>query len=245
MAIIRKVHDKENPYAQISRKTLQNNDISFTARGVLSYLLSLPDNWQINTSKLYKIAKEGRRTIQKVIQELEEHGFLKKTPNRLSDGTLRGWVFDFYEEPRSENTQPTEPPETPLDGKPPDGNRSFGPSEEKKERTKERKEYIIYTNTNATKGGCVLKIPKNIKPKPDLKLVRSNIYLTENEQKDLESKLGKTMYLQLLEELEDYILSHGKKYQDHAAVLRTWYRNRLSNKPSMEKEIIYTKGNFK
>jgi hypothetical protein len=78
MTIFRCPHDKKNPYAQINREILTDPYLSWAAKGLLVYLLSLPDNWKIQVIHLSKICKKrgGKEdTIYSLLNELIEEGY--------------------------------------------------------------------------------------------------------------------------------------------------------------------------
>jgi len=95
--IIRKAHNKENPYAQISRRLLQDKSLSWKATGMLAYLLSLPDNWQINTTDLWRRKKDGRQSTRTILNELIKHGYVKKTIKRDDKGKFLRFEYIVHE----------------------------------------------------------------------------------------------------------------------------------------------------
>jgi len=70
--------------------------LSFGARGVMGYLLSKPDGWEIRNNDLYRQSPDGRAKVQGYLRELKARGYLLR--KRISDG--RGkiqWVSELYE----------------------------------------------------------------------------------------------------------------------------------------------------
>ena len=56
MAIIRVIKDKSNPYVMLNKTCLRDEKLSWKAKGLHSYLLSLPDDWQIYIEDLNNIS---------------------------------------------------------------------------------------------------------------------------------------------------------------------------------------------
>ena len=64
--------------------------LSWRAKGILSYMLSRPDNWKINKTDLYKRGKEGRDAMQAALNELKELDYLHiYSGNVLEKGQFR------------------------------------------------------------------------------------------------------------------------------------------------------------
>jgi DNA-binding MarR family transcriptional regulator len=81
MTIIRAERPHIN-YTIIKNETLRNNSLSFRARGIHAYLLSMPDNWRTSALQMSRQGQEGRDAILKALQELEDAGFVKRTKSQ-------------------------------------------------------------------------------------------------------------------------------------------------------------------
>lgn len=77
-------HDRKNPYAQINRGLLHDKSISLRAKGLLCYLLSLPENWKIYHSQLQEALNEGERCITSAMDELIKAGYAERYRDRLN-----------------------------------------------------------------------------------------------------------------------------------------------------------------
>ena len=97
MAIFR-VH-KETNYTTIDNNVFKNKELSYRATGLLTTMLSLPDDWDFTEMGLVTLKKESRETIRKTLKELEEHGYLIRTRNRDDKGRLTDTNYDIYETP--------------------------------------------------------------------------------------------------------------------------------------------------
>ena len=98
--IIRARHDKNDPYFRFRRATAQDARLSWAARGVLAYLFSKPDDWEINPRALISEGDLGRDALYRVLSELKEFGYIRRYQERRSDGVLGRWVTDVYETPQ-------------------------------------------------------------------------------------------------------------------------------------------------
>jgi hypothetical protein len=94
--IIRVQKDKSNPYVMMNKGFLNDERLSFKAKGILAYLLSKPDNWQVRVSDLVKHSPEGRTAIYSGLNELKEFGYLERYPVRI-DGKIHHWESVVYE----------------------------------------------------------------------------------------------------------------------------------------------------
>ena len=122
MSIIRAARSAEGRYTQILNTALQDHRLSFRARGLMAYLLSLPPSARINSSQLAERTKEGREAIRTALRELEEHGYLRRTKQRTDKGTFRpeSVVCDDPELLKGDGPEPENPsPEDPPDSTPP------------------------------------------------------------------------------------------------------------------------------
>lgn len=101
MSSVRVKHDKENPYVILNKKALQSPDISWEAKGLWSYLLSLPDDWVVSVAHLSTIHKGrggGRDAIWSIMKELIQHGYACRIEIR-EKGKIKGYDYEVYEKP--------------------------------------------------------------------------------------------------------------------------------------------------
>lgn len=73
--IRRAIHDSENPYFMMKRESAQDRKLSFEARGVLSYVLSKPNNWIVQIKDLQQ--KCGRDKVRRILRELIDAGYVE------------------------------------------------------------------------------------------------------------------------------------------------------------------------
>lgn len=108
MAVIRVI--KNENYTTMSNYHLRDGKLSLRAKGLMSIILSLPDNWDYSVRGLAAICKEGRDAVSKTIEELETAGYIVRRQSRNGAGTFGKIEYLVYEQPQlasvPENTQP-------------------------------------------------------------------------------------------------------------------------------------------
>ena len=105
--------EKNKGYTVMSNHHLRNHALSLKAKGLLSQMLSLPDDWDYTLQGLAQINKESIDAIREAVRELERAGYIKRGRERDERGCLRGTVYTIYEQPHAEPT-----PEEPTQEKP-------------------------------------------------------------------------------------------------------------------------------
>jgi hypothetical protein len=90
--IIRKATQRRRHFTIIENSSIQDACLSYRARGVLAYLLSLPDGWVTDHRKLASFAVEGERAVLAALKELQTHGYLIR--RRFQDPTTGRWRTD-------------------------------------------------------------------------------------------------------------------------------------------------------
>ena len=100
--------EKNKGYTVMSNHHLRNHTLSLKAKGLLSQMLSLPDDWDYTLQGLAQINKESIDAIREAVRELERAGYIKRSRERDERGCLRGTVYTIYEQPHAEPT-PEEP----------------------------------------------------------------------------------------------------------------------------------------
>jgi hypothetical protein len=98
--IYRVVKNKDNPYVMIDRRPVDNPALSFKAKGILTYLLSRPDGWEVSVADLIKHGKEKEAAVRSGLKELKNAGHMKYTQSR-NQGRITGWLIEVYEIPHS------------------------------------------------------------------------------------------------------------------------------------------------
>mgnify|MGYP000950444838 CR=1 FL=1 len=101
--------EKNKGYTVMSNHHLRNHALSLKAKGLLSQMLSLPEDWDYTLQGLAQINKESIDAIREAVRELERAGYIKRSRERDERGCLRGTVYTIYEQPHAEPT-----PEKPM-----------------------------------------------------------------------------------------------------------------------------------
>ena len=98
MAIIRSRREKN--YTVLLNDGLRDQRLSFKARGLMAYMLSMPDDWKFYRKELEKhSSKDGRDSILSGLKELEEFGYLKRQKIRSDDGKFDSQDFLLVDVP--------------------------------------------------------------------------------------------------------------------------------------------------
>lgn len=110
--MIVRVEHREQPFAQIERATLQDERLSWRARGLLAYLLSLPADWHINFTDLARRSPGSAYQVRETFKELQEEGYAELKRPRGEGGVLKGSCWVVFEAPRLRDRQ------APVEGAP-------------------------------------------------------------------------------------------------------------------------------
>ena len=91
--------EKTKDFTVMSNHHLRNVSLSLKAKGLLSLMLSLPDNWDYTTKGLAHICKDGVDSISSAIKELEKQGYLTRQRLRDAHGRLGDIEYVIHEKP--------------------------------------------------------------------------------------------------------------------------------------------------
>jgi hypothetical protein len=92
--------EKNKNYTTMSNFHLRDKNLSNKSRGLLSTMLSLPENWDYTTRGLAAICKDGVDGITAQLKELEQRGYLVRHRIRDSNGRITDMEYVIYEEPQ-------------------------------------------------------------------------------------------------------------------------------------------------
>lgn len=96
--IVNKVKKNEN-FTIVDNGYLNDPNLSFKAKGILTYFLSLPGDWVIYYEEVIKHAKDGIKSFRSGIDELINEGYIYRYPIR-ENGVIIRWETEIYEEKR-------------------------------------------------------------------------------------------------------------------------------------------------
>jgi len=102
--------NKNRDYTVMSNHHLRDRNLSLRAIGLLSKMLSLPDDWDYSVPGLVAICRESKNIIQGALKELEKNGYLVRTMTRDSSGHI-GYNYDVYEQPQHTLPRPEKQPQ--------------------------------------------------------------------------------------------------------------------------------------
>ena len=113
--------EKTRDYTVMSNHHLRDMSLSLKAKGLLSLMLSLPENWDYTMKGLSRICKDGIDSISGGIRELEEHGYLIRERVRGANGQLGSIEYTILEQPK----EPTPAQEKPIRENPVQANQTL------------------------------------------------------------------------------------------------------------------------
>jgi hypothetical protein len=144
--IMRVVKNKDNPYVVLNTIFLDDEksgvSLSLRAKGLLAYILTLPDDWKIYVNELTKHHKDGKDSMCSAINELIEHNYIHREKLR-ENGKFKGYSYKVFEMP----TKPTETNISTVSGKTGNGETRNGFTENGKPATTN---YLNKLNNNIT-----------------------------------------------------------------------------------------------
>lgn len=97
MSVFRIIKDKN--FTTVSNDYLRDKKLSLKAKGILTVMLSLPEDWDYSVNGLVAICKEGRSAVESSLSELKKYGYLeviKLKPNESESGRFE-YIYNVYE----------------------------------------------------------------------------------------------------------------------------------------------------
>ena len=86
-------------YTMMANFHFKDANLSFKAKGILSLMFSLPDDWDFSAKGLTALGSDGYSSVNAGLQELEKYGYLVRSPIK-ANGKIIDWQYDFYESPQ-------------------------------------------------------------------------------------------------------------------------------------------------
>ena len=99
--------NKTSDYTIMGNAHLKNKEMSLKAKGLLSVMLSLPNDWDYSVAGLVSICKESEASVKSALDELKKFGYLaitKKMPNETDSGKIE-YEYNIFEYPNGENPE--------------------------------------------------------------------------------------------------------------------------------------------
>lgn len=126
MTIIRCLHDKEHPFVLVSRGVAQNQNLSYEALGLLTYLLSKPDDWKVEPETLMREGC-GRNRVYKLLNELKNAGHIIQERGEAAHDKPPQWGERIvHEQPYTELKDMARNPSIPNTANPNTANAVYG-----------------------------------------------------------------------------------------------------------------------
>jgi hypothetical protein len=94
--IVKDKHHKLN-FFQMNNEPIQDPDLSWAAKGLLAYLISLPENWEVHLRDLFTRSPNGRKPTEAALNELIAAGYVEKDQG---ENKRRDTKYTVYENPR-------------------------------------------------------------------------------------------------------------------------------------------------
>ena len=111
--------EKTRDYTVMANHHLRNTALSLKAKGLLSLMLSLPEDWDYTTKGLARICRDGVDSICATVRELEDAGYIIRERVRNANGRLGSIEYTILEQPRPPEPKPGKPEwENPVQVKP-------------------------------------------------------------------------------------------------------------------------------
>lgn len=250
MAVLRKAH-KSN-FTVIDNQVFKSN-LSLKARGLLSTMLSLPDNWHFTEAGLVSILpKDGRDSLRAAIKELETERFLMREQMRDENGKLGDYVWTFCDYPQVEN-QPQQNIETqvncvrqvenPVSENP----TSVNPTLDSPTSVNHTQLNTKQSNTDgeSKKGASTDRYataPANAAPeKKGTYGCYGNVKLTNTDLSKLKAEFP-TDWQERIDRLSTYMDSSGKSYKNHLVTIRNWARRDAEREAASHKPLASNPG---
>ena len=214
MAVIRV--EKVSDYTVVNNHYLRDKNLSMKAKGLLSVILSLPDDWDYTVNGLVNYIGEGKTAVTNALKELENNGYMVRRRIRDDCGRLGNAEWVRYEKPMTENIA--------------------------QENIAQETQPQLNTNIPNTKKQNTENIynPKEVRHRHG---PYWNVMLTDAQYETLQEEFPLD-YDERIERLSEYIESTGKKYKNHLAVIRAWARKdgvkpATANKDNEEAEAFF------
>lgn len=225
MAVIRVVKNKD--YTVMSNAHLHDKRLSLKAVGLLSIVLSLPDDWHYTVKGLVGSVKDGKDSVESAIKELKKNGYLRVDKIYPNGNCNRiQYQYTFFEKPQEVVFQPLENQDV--------------ENQEVESQVFENPHAYINTNKQSTNK-------QNTKEQSKHKYGEyQHVLLTDKEHTHLVELYGSSLD-EHIKILDEYIETSGKSYKNHSLVLQKWvhdeWTKRNKNKPVKLDSKFYTQEN--
>jgi hypothetical protein len=152
--IFRVEKNKDNPFVMIDRRPIENPVLSWRAKGILTYLISRPDNWIVRLGDLVKRSPDGVYAVRSALKELTNAGHLTRKEER-ENGKFKQYVLLVHEVPITGTVTNLPQAAEPQTEKPQAGNLTLNDTDlnENELNDKERGDVEIFKALSDLTGG--------------------------------------------------------------------------------------------
>jgi len=92
-------------FTRMSNNHFHDRRLTYKAKGLLSLMLSLREDWNYSLNGLASLSADGITSLRTAFRELEECGYVTRERKRDAHGKVADWVYTIYEKPQSEPNQ--------------------------------------------------------------------------------------------------------------------------------------------
>lgn len=114
--------EKNHSYTVMANHHLRDERLSLKSKGLLSLILSLPDDWRISIEGMTQFSSDGKDAIRSAIRELTDAGYITRDQTHSETGTFSGYEYTIHETPVASPSSGFPTMENPTTGNPTTGN---------------------------------------------------------------------------------------------------------------------------
>lgn len=97
--------ERTEEFYSYEQSSFKNKKLSLKAKGLLSLMLSLPDDWNYNMKGLASLSRDGIDSVRSAIKELEHHGYVERHRIRYCDGCYGDTEYIVREVPSGKGNE--------------------------------------------------------------------------------------------------------------------------------------------
>ena len=216
--------EKTRDYTVMSNCHLGDKRLTLKAKGLMSFMLSLPDDWDYTIKGMAALHADGIDSIRTALVELGRYGYMERRRNRDAHGRLRDTEYVIFETPQDGGQGSLPRLDFPILEKP----ILEKPTQENPTQINTKERSTKESNTNPTKdeGGFALGRYGNVR-------------LSDADMASLSLEFGEGLSARI-ERLSEYMETSGKAYRNHAATIRSWAkRDAERNAQPARKSVDY------
>lgn len=110
--------EKNHSYTVMANHHLRDERLSLKSKGLLSLILSLPDDWRISIEGMTQFSSDGKDAIRSAIRELTDAGYITRAQTHSEAGTFSGYDYIVHETPAASPSSGFPTMEKPTTGNP-------------------------------------------------------------------------------------------------------------------------------